>query len=658
MEHRNFSVFAEGCSGIREEAEFRKSVSPEFECIDRIYEENIIRGIIKDTNGTFFSVLDCLKCKQIIILGIGNDALDAYDLLLGYGLDICCFSSENEEDIGKKVFGKKVLKRTEIIESIMNPVFIEITARYSAWGTREVDFYHYIGYKRNEAFFMLKDYTEIPKNGYMHILNYMLKDIDKKIILIGDFRLCLKLGKVLTKQRKKMHERIAYWDILNEYEGNGAGLKLAAKDEIDINDVCLLMLPGYIGYYDDTAMNHSYRETVKRDYLLAVLKVNTMDILDYPIDNKIFFDGIACFAQQDFQQELKVKRIILGSIDDHSGNIFFRELLDNHPQILMMGYNFINENLFYLCVRLAMEDKTNILPLLWKYYDAERDVKEEDEWNQDTRNRFNLSMEKLLAARGTFSSQELFVMIHIAYAKAWKKEIENISDMVIYWEPHNLPREQLEDYAVWLGQSGMPGCIVNVVRNVFMRKGSRLKGLDNQDLLSKTYKSAFYSTLAKFDIRKKEYQGWERMKVKFEDLKCNPQKELLNICEKWEIKWSDTLLETTFHGEKHFYDNITGFDMAPVYRTYEEYYSDFDRFRMLMIAAPFHRYFGYPYVSILDFSRRELQEMFQKKFRFEKYLIYECHEDEMRIQDEMCKWVSRILWDVRREEVMRQKFVE
>ncbi len=631
---------------MQEEVGFRKSVSSEFECIDRIYEENILRGIIRDANGSFWDILQCIKHKQIVLLGAGNESLDAYDFLLGFGVDIYCFSSEDEADKGKKLFGKRVLSRVEIIESVKNPVFVEIQSRYSAWGFGGVDFYHYMGYKRNEQFFLLCDYVEIPKNGFVHILN--LKSIDRKIVLAGDYWLCLKLKQMLKVRCEKLYERIVFYDVLEEYENQKEGLKRIVKNEICINDICLLLIPSYVGYYDNKEQNHSYRETVRRKYLLAILEVISVDVVDYPIDNLLFFGEIKNYSQQHIHSDLKVKKIILGSIEDHNGNAFFRGLLDNHPQILMMGYNFINENLYSICIRLEMEHKDNILSLLWKFYYEEKEKSAQDEWPETIINKFNHSMEELLSVNDTFTSQELFVMIHISYAKAWEMKIGNISDMIIYWEPHNMKRENLEDYAVWLGKSGISGQIVNVVRNALMQKGSRLKGLEEKGWFPEINKKAFYCTLANLNIRRKEYDGWGRLTVRFEDLKCNPDKELTRICDEWEIEWSDTLLETTIHGQKDFYDNITGFNLAPVFRTYEEYYSEFDRFRIMVITSPFQKKYGYSYVSCLTFNRRELQKLFEKNFRFEKFLGERANMYDAVIQ----RFIADNLWSARRDEVM------
>ena len=46
--------------------------------------------------------------------------------------------------------------------------------------------------------------------------------------------------------------------------------------------------------------------------------------------------------------------------------------------------------------------------------------------------------------------------------------------MIIYWEPHDIPRQSVEDFAKWLG-GGTPCSIVNIVRNRCMQIGSRVK---------------------------------------------------------------------------------------------------------------------------------------------------------------------------------------
>lgn len=113
-----------------------------------------------------------------------------------------------------------------------------------------------------------------------------------------------------------------------------------------------------------------YRISLKEKYLQKAIKFNIQNVIDYAVENKVFMDKSGLKADR-MDSVFKVKKIILGSIEGHSGNIFFKGILDNHPEILMMNYSYLSDNLFSVCIRLAMEKKENILNQFWKFYDSE-----------------------------------------------------------------------------------------------------------------------------------------------------------------------------------------------------------------------------------------------------------------------------------------------
>lgn len=82
---------------------------------------------------------------------------------------------------------------------------------------------------------------------------------------------------------------------------------------------------------------------------------------------------------------------------------------------------------------------------------------------------------------------------------------------------------------------------------------------------------------------------------------------------------------TTRNGIEDLYDNgeckVSNFELKAVYDTNEKFFSELDRFRIMMINAPWQRKYGYPYVEVSQFTRRELQTIFSKKFRFEDYAV-------------------------------------
>ncbi|MDE7205425.1 MAG: hypothetical protein K2O91_26780 [Lachnospiraceae bacterium] len=150
--------------------------------------------------------------------------------------------------------------------------------------------------------------------------------------------------------------------------------------------------------------------------------------------------------------------------------------------------------------------------------------------------------------------------------------------------------EELENCVKWLG--GDITCnIINVIRNICMVKGSEFKRrrLDKGGLR----KTTCYNMLRHPSINKRNFVKCDRLIVRFEDLKCNPRETLLKICDTWGINWSDTLLETTCKGKPQSVNNrereISGFDLEPVYNTYEKYFSEFDRFRIMLISSPYQK---------------------------------------------------------------------
>ena len=500
--------------------------------------------------------------------------------------------------------------------------------------------YCYWGCKRNETFFTIKDYMDIPGTGWLNILRNLLLNTKKRLILMGDIHLCTIMRQLLEKEGS---ERIRYLDVLNTEE----------SDKVDIQrDICMLLCPEYYGPLLEEERGVESYKALRKKYMGKIPVSDGSWLLEYSVENEKFMMREHP-AENDWQCSLKVKGIIIGSIEASSGNILFRNLLDNHPQILMIEYGYLNHNLFSICLRLAVEEKDAILPLFWKFFEDEEGRRNEN-WQEDfpDKEKFNKCMRKMLAETNIVTSQKLFIMFHVAYAKMWGREIRDIASMVIYWEPHFVPRDVCESYAQWLDGVCSEQCIINIVRNICAQTGSCLKNLEAVNFFSNGKFHVFQVVTGVPDFEKKDYAGWKRVIVRFEDLKCNPRETLTAICRETGISWSDTLLETTSHGLQSSYADIKGFDLRPVYRTYEEYFSSFDRFRISVIRGSWQKLYGYPHVSSLDFSKRELQEMFLKEFRFEKRLVY-CNNDE---KERIKKWEKRLISDclqmTRRREIL------
>ncbi len=585
------------------------SVSVEFECIDHIYETNVKNSIFRDAREETFDFLNWLKDqKEVIILGSERESQDVYDFLIANNIDICCFVNDNYGERSHKLFGKKILSSLEARNKYRNPVFLQCRDKHSAWGFGGTDYYDYIGYKRNYSFFLVRDYVNVGKNNLVNILK------DKNIVLMGDADLCTYLydyfvhGKIAVKGYLNIETLSLKQEIMPE-------MKLR---DIESNIVCLIVFPEF--HQKDAKRKCDEK---KKKFSDALKEHGADDYTDYfsYISSMI---AIESGKRGNLKNKLLIpQRVILGSIEFHCGNEFFRELLDGHPSILMLNYCNINDNLFLICIRLAMENSRNVLSVFKQIYE------EKVEWTGILHNpsAFYGKMKQLLEMGETFTSQELFVMFHIALAYMGGKDVQvkDINNIVIYWEPHSLNRTDVENFTEWLGTPDLKCDIIRVVRNIIMRNGKIKRYIKNGERIE-----AYMTALHYPEIEELNYRYSRRFIIKFEDLKCDPKGTLLKICEQWGIQWSETFLVKACDGKK-ITKNI---EMRPVYNLNEKLFTEYDRLKMMIISAPWQSKYGYPYEKIRQFSRRELQDMFQKKFKFED-MLNQCEkgtlEQEFRI---------------------------
>ena len=337
----------------------------------------------------------------------------------------------------------------------------------------------------------------------------------------------------------------------------------------------------------------------------------------------------------------------IGTIPWYSGNYLIRWSLAGHPQIMMMEeYNYLNDNLYFICIRLAGKEPSEIMPCFWRLY--QREAKEgEGEKDFPDKEKFTKKMDELLKYGDCFTSQELFVMFHIAYEAMYGREITNLGNTVIYWEPHAWQRGIVKKWSCWLGSSGLRGFVIGTVRNSYIRAGSCIKNIIGRKSIWD-----FMLRLGTAERGEKEScQGWEEIVIKFEDLKKKPREMLANLCERLHIAFDENLMQSTIHGDTAFYRGITGFDLKPVYNLYEEYFTSLDRMRICLLSSAFQKKYGYPFVNPMDFSRRELQEMFLKEFFWERIAEAAAGKDETSMYF-VQERVRKKLWQMRFYEVM------
>ncbi len=640
MEHRCMKIYAEGTweKPSNWEENLLRSVSVEFECIDVIYEENIRRGYIKDAIFDYEQLLAKLKnAEAVAVLGTDVASLDAYDFLVREGVDVECFIIGGSNVTEQKLFGKPIYNKAEVIAKYGNNiVLVDNHCENSTWGVGGVDYMDYIGYKRNVGLIALKDYVSISGNGLQTALK------NKKIVMTGDICFCERLQRYLEKKNITGRHNIMYMNLTDEVIPESYILNMVDVDMVCRDTLCLIVLPEYLEVTGNDS-HVEYRER-KADIISNLRENKFVNYTEYFSMSDAFIN----IEKENYNKypdgKWKVKRIVLGSIETRSGNQFFCGLLDNHPSIMLTHESPMNGNIFWLCILLADRSPDNAISLL-----ETLNFSKFAPWGLVDKEKFIERMRKILrCSREGYTSQELFVIIH---AVIYGKGKQDISNMIIYWEPHGIPRNIVERYALWLGSDECPCDIINVVRNAYISKGSNIKRIMEVFCKIVNFKKPSYScqaTIRSNEIRKGKYAHSKRISARFEDLKCNPVEELQRICKEWEIPWADSLLEMTVYGEKRIYNNGRGevkdFDLGPVYNLYEEYLSEFDRFRITVICAPWQKRYGYPYADINLFTRKELQEMFLKKFKFMDMINF---DEEFEEEKDKLNFFIRLQNDIR-----------
>lgn len=507
----------------------------------------------------------------------------------------------------------------EAIRSGKDSIFIDVHGEKSALGTANVDFFDYYGYRRNEQFFLIKDYTDISYSNLVHILK------GKELFLAGDEILC----GILEEYLKNIENQ----DIFVKY------IDISQWDIPENSDHILCVVHPWYGNVDvdSTPKLWAFRQRLKR-----VTNISYSEYFSHA-SAFVLIDAYMNENSEKYTHECLIpKGILLGAMPWMSGNVLIRGLLDGHPNILKVPMGAVNDNLFWYCVRLTwhrfMERKE---------YSAEvNDFFPYCEVFQEIIQKVHLSEEKM-------TSQEMLLLFHIEYLKSVHNlSIKDMSRTIVYWEPHLFPRKEIPALAKWLESEKVGGNTLITRRNLAVWYGANFKSYNGTS--SVPFLLISIKGMAGVDFRNEiPLRNWRTLIMRFEDLKLHPQEELLKLCDIVGIPWSDTLLHTTNNGGEWVWENsVVDFDIKPVFNPYEEYLSEFDRFRVLLVGAPYQKKYGYIYENCLKFSRAELQEMYLKKFRFQNLPKFETETD--KVTYFLCAYdcLRQQLWETRKHMIL------
>ncbi len=83
--------------------------------------------------------------------------------------------------------------------------------------------------------------------------------------------------------------------------------------------------------------------------------------------------------------------------------------------------------------------------------------------------------------------------------------------------------------------------------------------------------------------------------------------------------------------------------------------SEFDRFRVSIACSPYQKKHGYSYEDCMKFSRRELQDMFLKSFRFQEGIEFTSEAEKEEYYLDRSEYIRSALWEIHKYAVLNDE---
>ena len=389
----------------------------------------------------------------------------------------------------------------------------------------------------------------------------------------------------------------------------------------------------YLHYDDADAFSvllyYSDMEALCTDEKFVILIGNEKDL--YPLDFKKRFgiDYAACQPREISVNE--IKRMIFGwKIANASGTSFFADIMDFHPELLTIPdcvmYSFADlyagqlkgktrsEAISFLR-RLSDKDsrKSGIMSLV-RNHSKQLSESLREEFNRVSAEEFLTVLESVLAEFPCPSAREWLIGIFLTYSRCHGRSFGRVIPALFLY-PHDdmfylagVERDKVNFYFDLVGSFPYHK-VIAVIRNPvtqagavanFMTRGHwGARNAQGEIQLDPFYCVAFGSILPKDYYFPLQHPLRESIRVvRFEDLKLNPKATFASMAEFLNIPVTQSMFQTTWCGLTRM--GITtentvfeGFDPAPVYKSYDQYLSVFDKYRIELLLRNRIEIYGY-----------------------------------------------------------------
>lgn len=415
----------------------------------------------------------------------------------------------------------------------------------------------------------------------------------------------------------------------------------------------------YLHYEDANAFSvllyYSDMEDLCGDEKFVFLIGDEKDL--YPLDFKTRFgkDYAACRSKEISVSE--IKRIIFGwKITNIAGTSFLAEIMDYHPDLMTMPEGVMYSFADLYAGQLRGKTLSEAVSFLKKLPDGDsrksgimrmvRNNSEQlsksvrEEFNRVSAEEFLTVLESVLAEIPRPSAREWLTGLFLAFSRCHGRSFGRVIPALFLY-PHDdmfylagVNRDRVSFYLDLVGSYPYHK-VIAVIRNPVTHAGAvanymtvghpKARNARGEIQLDPFYCVTFGSILPKDYYFPLQHPLRESIQiVRFEDLKLNPKAAIASMAEFLNIPITQSLFHTTWCGLEK--DGIStentafaGFDPAPVYKTYDQYLSVFDKYRLELLLRYVIEAYGYraKYYDGQQFSYEEIVKMMELPFLFE-----------------------------------------
>ncbi|HBI59636.1 MAG TPA: hypothetical protein DDY31_00235 [Lachnospiraceae bacterium] len=490
---------------------------------------------------------------------------------------------------------------------------------------------------------------ELEKDGYVKDSSYFLAIELEMRGELSEYKRSVK--KVLENQTLILFGRSFLCELFVRWirEMRWKSEVLVCPSENDIDSFCNQYSDGI---WIPLEMGIALGMPEKNEHLVQILQSHGISSFTRFFEgNALYCEELAVVDRKDVNQfDVQVKKVLFLKASAMSGSSLVASVLDSHPNILSLGINIWEVNIWHIVKKAAMAAGENLAEIIIGEIKFYYQVMGMDDigWLKD----YQKVLGQYFQEGKKYSEKDVFLLIYLAYYELLHG-VPLEGEAVIYLDPH--ANELMRDSILsWLEQMGFEIIILEMIRAPFKRLGSGIKFqlhlLKDQNKLVSPYKMFRLLHMMSGELFYKKELEYQLVRIRFEDLKMYPRQILGKLCEILGIPWSDTLLETTQAGKKSVYaingDCITGFDLKPVYYTYDEFFDSFDKFRLDLIFREKSKAYGYSYVDKDKYpmSLEELGKLFELPFRFEQFLCFGSEHERERYHQRMRKLCTQLLY--------------